>query len=163
MRPADVVAEALAAFEEIAEVALIGSVAGPLRKEVPRFRAFARARIAIWHECKDLDLAVRIDALHRLGAIRCARDVALTRAALGVANHEVDVFLIDPGSDRYLGRLCDFATCPKGQPECRMPGCGAMPFNRVVEGFHPRRDLLAAAVPLYRRGTGRLRTARGLG
>jgi hypothetical protein len=37
---ADVVADALAAFAEVQSITVIGSVAGPLWKEVPRFRAF---------------------------------------------------------------------------------------------------------------------------
>src|SRR5207247_2013948 len=59
----------------------------------------------------------------------------LNEAGIGVAHHQVDVFLFEPGSDRYLGRLCHFGTCPKGKPECRVPGCGAAPFLRQHEDF----------------------------
>ncbi len=52
-----------------------------------------------------------------------------------VAHHQVDVFLLEPGSDRYLGRLCHFGTCPKGKPECRVPGCGSALFLRQHEQF----------------------------
>ena len=70
-------------------------------------------------------------------------------------------FLIEPGTDRYLGRLCNFNACPKGKPQCLVPGCGDIPFNKHVEGFEPHADLLASATYalLYRRGVGRLRSA----
>ena len=52
-----------------------------------------------------------------------------------VASHQLDVFLIEPGSDRYLGRLCSFSACPKGKRDCLVPGCGAIPFNKIVAEF----------------------------
>jgi len=147
-------------------VAVIGSVARPLWKEIPRFRAFRRLGIEVWHECHDLDLAVWLDSQHRLGELRRARDHALRRAfeagtGPGGPGNEVDVFLFEPGSDRYLVRLCKFARCPNDKRECLVPGCGAVAFNRVVEGFVPCASLLASArdAMLYRRGEGRLRSA----
>lgn len=165
-RAADIVADALMTFDEVEAIAVIGSVAKPLWKEVPRFREFRRAGVEVWHECKDLDLAVWISSQLRLAALRRARDTALRRAyesgnGPSTANHQVDVFLIEPGTDRYLGRLCNFGKCPKGMPDCRTPGCGAVPFNKCVDGFVPHADLLAPAAyaMLYRRGEGRLRSA----
>ena len=35
-----------------------------------------------------------------------------------------NVFVLEPGTDRYLGRLCIFGDCPKGKRECLVPGCG---------------------------------------
>ncbi|MEQ8813468.1 MAG: hypothetical protein RIM96_00990 [Thalassobaculum sp.] len=163
---ADVVADAFMVFPEVEAVAVIGSVAKRLWKEVPRFREFRRAGIEVWHECKDLDLAVWISSQDRLGDLRRTRDRALRDAFQGVqglqvANHQVEVFLIEPGTDRYLGRLCNFNTCPKGKPDCHVPGCGTIPFNKRFEAFVPHADLLAAASysTLYRRGEGRLRSA----
>jgi hypothetical protein len=165
-RAADIVADALMIFEEVEAIAVIGSVAKPLWKEVPRFSEFRRAEIEVWHECKDLDLAVWISSQHRLGALRRARDVALREAyeagtGPGTASHQVEIFLIEPGTDSYLGRLCKFAACPKDKPQCRVPGCGAIPFNRRFEGFVPHADLLASAghAMLYKRGVGRVRSA----
>ncbi|WP_436094614.1 hypothetical protein [Bosea sp. LjRoot237] len=165
-RAADVVTDALTAFEEVEAVALIGSVAKPLWKEVPRFREFRRAGVEVWHECKDVDLAVWLSKLDRLAELRRARDGALRDAyAAGVGpsvpGHLVEIFLIEPGSDRYLGRLCSFNACPKGKLDCAVPGCGAVPFNKVVAGFEPHADLLAPAAhaTLYRRGKGRLASA----
>jgi hypothetical protein len=163
---ADVVAAAFAAFSEVQAVAVIGSVARPLWKEVPRFREFRRARIELWHECGDLDLAVWIDSQDRLGMLRRARDRALRESyksgtGVSVVGHQVDVFLFEPGSDRYLGRLCRFNQCPKGKPECAVPGCGAVPFNKRIADFAPRADLLVPVrhAMLFERGRGRLRSA----
>jgi hypothetical protein len=153
-------------FDEVEAIAVIGSVAKPLWKEVPRFREFRRVGIEVWHECKDLDLAVWISSQLRLDALRRARDLALRRGyesgkGPGTASHQVDIFLIEQGTDTYLGRLCNFNACPKGKPECRVPGCGAVPFNKCVDGFAPQADLLASAsyAMVYRRGMGRLRSA----
>lgn len=163
---ADVVTRCWLQFAEVQAIAVIGSVAKPLWKEVPRFSEFRKERIEIWYECRDLDLALWIDSQHRLGELRRARDRALRDAfesgvGISVVNHQLDVFLFEPQSDRYLGRLCWFGQCPKGKRDCLVPGCGAIPFNKKIEGFVPRVDLLATAADamLYRRGTGVLRSA----
>ncbi|HET9132601.1 MAG TPA: hypothetical protein VFO86_16730, partial [Terriglobia bacterium] len=44
-RAADIVTDALMAFEEVEAIAVIGSVAKSLWKEVPRFSEFRRAGI----------------------------------------------------------------------------------------------------------------------
>jgi len=56
-RAADAVTTAWQEHQEVAAVALIGSLAVAPSKEVPRFSPYSRARIALWHECKDVDLA----------------------------------------------------------------------------------------------------------
>lgn len=163
---ADVVTEAWQHFPEVGAVAVIGSVAKLLWKEVPRFSEFRRKGIEVWHECADLDMALWIDSQHRLRELRQAGDRALRRAyesgaGISVANTQVDVFLFEPGTDRYLGRLCKFNTCPKGKIDCLVPGCGAIPFNRRLAEFTPGADLLAPAAwaMLWQRGVGRLRSA----
>lgn len=160
---ADIVTEAWMTFPEVWAIAVIGSVAKPLWKDVPRFR---REGVEVWHECGDLDLALWVSSLHRLGQLRRAATRALREAfeagaGMSVANHQLDVFLFEPGSDCYLGRLCSFSECPKGKLDCLVPGCGETPFNKRVEGFEPHDDLLAPAVRamLYRRDGGRLRSA----
>jgi hypothetical protein len=136
---ADFVTAALARLPFVERVVLFGSVAQPLRKEVPRFTKFRRAGVALWHECQDVDLAVWLSDVSELKKLQKARGNALNDllalADIGVAHHQVDVFLFEPGNDRYLGRLCHFGTCPKGKPECRVPGCGAMLFLRQHEEF----------------------------
>ena len=163
---ADIVAQAWTAFREVWAIAVIGSVAKPLWKEVPRFREFRRAGIEVWHECGDLDLALWIESQHRLGALRRAGDLALqsafqSGAGISVVGNQLDVFLFEPRTDRYLGRLCRFNQCPKGKRDCLVPGCGETPFNKRIADFQPHADLLApvANTMLYRRGAGRLRSA----
>jgi len=66
----DVVTEAFAAFAEVQAVAVIGSVAKALWKEVPRFYEFRRARIEVWHE---LTISIsRCGWTHRTVWERCA-------------------------------------------------------------------------------------------
>lgn len=136
---ADYVASALTQIPAVQKVVLFGSVAQPLRKEVPRFRKFRRAGVTLWHECKDVDLAVWVSDVTALRTLQKARSQAVNDLfddrGVGVAHHQVDVFLFEPGSDRYLGRLCHFGTCPKGKPECRVPGCGSALFLRQHEDF----------------------------
>ena len=163
---ADVVTDAWMTFAEVQAVAVIGSVAKPLWKEVPRFSEFRRAGIEVWHECGDLDMALWLDSQQRLNELRRATSRALQAAfqagtGVSIVTHQLDIFLIEPVSDRYLGRLCSFNECPKGKRDCLVPGCGAIPFNKRIEDFKRHADLLAPAryAMLYERGAGRLRSA----
>jgi len=136
---AERIADAFGRFPSVCKVVLLGSVAVPLHKEVPRFRRFRRAGIAIWHECSDVDLAVWVTDLADLRALRKtkARTVSelYEETEIGVASHQVDVFIVEPGTDQYLGRLCEFAKCPSGTRKCRAPGCGNPPFLRQHAEF----------------------------
>ena len=136
---ADALAAALRSHPHVLAVSLIGSVARDPWKEVPRFTPYRRARIELWHECKDLDLALWLSDLSDLNGLRRKSAAALRelmdRRRIGVAAHQVDVFILEPGTDRYLGRLCSFNTCPKGKRECLVPGCGKTLFLRQHEEF----------------------------
>ena len=146
-RGADAVTKAWQTCSEVIAASLIGSVARAPWKEVPRFAPYRRARVALWHECKDVDLALWLDHLNSLDGLRRARARALhtlwDEASIGIALHQVDVFILEPVTDRYLGRLCDFNTCPKGKAECRVPGCGEVTLLRQHEGFRWRSESLA--------------------
>lgn len=144
---AEYVAQALSKFEEVQKIVLFGSVALPLEKEVPRFRRFRRAGVAVWHECSDVDLAVWVTRLDNLTALRKARGRALNQLLaeknIGVAHHQVEIFLMEPATDRYLGRLCCFNQCPKeGKEECLVPGCGEQLFLKRIPRFKMRREAL---------------------
>ena len=83
-------------------------------------------------------------------------------ASIGIASHQVDGFILEPVTDRYLGRLCDFNACPKGKTECRVPGCGNVALLRQHEGFRWRAEGLTegraidrSAVPRERSTTSR--------
>lgn len=163
---ADVVTDAWMSFPDVQAVAVIGSVAKALWKEVPRFSEFRRRGIEVWHECRDLDLALWIDSQRQLDQLRRAASRALHAAfeqgaGTSVVAHQLDIFLIEPGTDRYVGRLCEFKACPAAKRDCAAPGCGTIPFNKVIADFKPRTDLLEPATyaMLYERGRGRLRSA----
>ena len=163
---ADAVAATWRGHPDVRMVALIGSLAREPYKEVPRFSPYRRARIALWHECKDVDLALWLDRLDGLDALRRAKNKALRdlfqQTGFSVADHQIDVFVLEPGSDRYLGRLCRLNQCPKGKRECAAPGCGAAPFLRQYEEFRWRPDSLAGALTLFGRASGSIARAADL-
>jgi predicted nucleotidyltransferase len=132
-RAAEAVAAAFARRPEVRSVRLFGSVARPPRT------TRTRRGWEMLHHSKDVDLAVWVDGLDDLAGLNAARSRAVSRlfreTGVGVAHHQLDVFLFEPGSDRYLGRLCSFAVCPKGKPECLTPGCGREPLLRQHEDF----------------------------
>ena len=136
-------AQQAAQLDFVQRIVLFGSVAAPLKKEVPRFRRFRRAGVAVWHECKDIDLAVWVRDLARLRQLkRVVSDATNLWQAIahrdnlpGVPHHAVDVFLMEPGTDRYRGNLCHYGQCPKGKPECEVTGCGAQPFLQLHADF----------------------------
>jgi hypothetical protein len=136
---ADALVDAWLPLATVIRIALIGSVARPLWKEVPRFSPYRRARIELWHECKDLDLALWLSDLDQLPMLNRLRGQTLAAlyqtSGIGIAHHQVDVFVLEPGSDRYLGRLCTYGTCPKGKPDCHVPGCGDHAFLKQMDGF----------------------------
>jgi len=107
-------------------------------------RRLRRARTAVWHQCKDVDLALWVSDFTRQCEIK--RNVAdTTNACQAIAaaenlpdipHHAVDDSLPEPGTDRCRGNLCIFGQCPKkGKPECAVAGCGAQPFLRLYEDF----------------------------
>jgi hypothetical protein len=167
-RAADAVAAAWLKHPATAAVALIGSVAAAPWKEVPHFAPYRREGIALWHECKDMDLALWLTDLRDLDGLRRSKDRALRRlfeeSDIGVAHHQVDVFVLEPGTDRYLGRLCDFNRRPRGRAECLVPGCGATAFLRQHEDFEWRPQALASdrILSLFDRASGELRRAADL-
>lgn len=148
-RVAELTATGFSKLPFVEKVVLFGSVAAPPTKEIPRFRRLRRARVAIYHECNDADLAVWSNDLSQLRALKRVVSEATNvfnqlicqqEMLPGVAHHQVDVFIFEPGTNRYRGRLCIFGQCPKGKPECKVPGCGAQSFLQLYEDFeiHPR-------------------------
>ena len=165
---ADAVTAAWRRHPHVAAVSLIGSTARDPWKEVPRFAPYRLARIELWHECKDVDLALWLYDTTRLNDLRRAKTRALRelldRERIGVASHQVDIFILKHDADDYLGRLCDFNECPKGKPECAVPGCGRIGFLRQHPGFMWQADAVSGhhAVRLFDRATDFRRLAAGL-
>jgi len=99
-RAAELVAAEMALLPEVEKVVLFGSVAAPLKKEVPRFSRLRRAGEKIWHECKDVDLAVWTSDLTKLKALKKAVSNGINKHQLdaelnkwcGVPHHQIDVF-----------------------------------------------------------------------
>ena len=145
-KAAKVVAWELATLEAVKRIVLFGSVANPLVEEVPRFRHFRRWGIAVPHECKDVDLAVWMDDFTNLRTVQKAKlrglNALLQEEDIGVAHHQVDIFLFDATTGRYAGRLCQFAVCPKSKPECRREGCGQPPYMKSDPDFSLQPDAL---------------------
>ena len=154
-RAADVLAAELAAVPEVRAITLFGSVARPLEREVPRFRPYRYYRIEILHECRDIDLAVLIDRFDNLAALNRARGQAVASLfrdnGIGVAHHQVEIFLFGHGWHDYRGRLCTYGQCPKGKVDCLTPGCGRELFLKQHEGFVLAPDALLGGIPLYER------------
>ncbi len=143
-RVAELAAAGLRKLPFVKKVVLFGSVAAPPKKEVPRFRRLRRARVEIYHECKDVDLAVWVDDLTQLRGLKRAvseaasvfnQSICHQELLPGVAHHQMDVFVFEPGTNRYRGRLCVFNQCPKGKPECEVPGCGTQLFLQLYRDF----------------------------
>ncbi len=162
---ADAVAAALARFPQVAAIALIGSVARPLQREPSPFSPYRRQGIEILHHCKDVDLAVWLDHLDGLDTLNKARSLAVQRlhaeCGVGVAHHQVEIFIFQAGGEDYLGRLCTFSVCPKGKRACLVPGCGQTKLLRQHEDFVFWPEGLAEdrSIRLYERGKGIVRRA----
>jgi hypothetical protein len=157
---ADRLTAALARCNHIEAIALIGSVARPLRREVPLFAPYRQLRLPIAHECKDVDLAVWVSRVDRLDELRRARgrviNEIIAERGHGPAVHEIEVFLLEPITDRYLGRLCYFRQCPAGKRDCLAVGCGQHQFLKQHDDFSfwPEAIAEGAAVRLYDRAGG---------
>jgi hypothetical protein len=158
-RAADYVSAAFAGLSFVQRVVLFGSVAQPPWRETPRQRRYRRAGALLWHESKDVDLAVWVSEVSRLKSLQRARSRALNDLLrdleMGVAHHQVDVFLFEPRTDRYLGRLCHYGVCPKQKLECRVARCGAALFLRQHDGFvFDPRSLENGGIVLFDRAKG---------
>jgi hypothetical protein len=70
---ADRVTAALGRYRDVEAIALIGSVARPLRREVPRFAPYKQLRLPIAHECKDVDLAAWVSRVDGVSIPRQSR------------------------------------------------------------------------------------------
>jgi hypothetical protein len=155
---ADRLTLALAQCPGVEAVALIGSVARPLPRDVPRFSPYRQLRLKIAHECKDLDLAAWVSQLDRLETlrrtrIRVLRDMVAERGS-APADHEIEVFLLEPGTNRYLGRLCHYRECPAEKLACLAAGCGQPRFLQQLDGFSFWPQATEHAVRLYDRTAG---------
>jgi hypothetical protein len=75
------VASALAECPDVETIALIGFVARPLWREVPRFAPYKQLRLPIAHEGKDVDLAVWVSRIDGLEDLRRTRITQLGKSS----------------------------------------------------------------------------------
>jgi hypothetical protein len=130
----------LARMPEVSEVRLFGSVALPLWKEVPRHARLRHRRIRTFHECANIDLAVWVTSPEIAPQIRktCSQlvnDLNQQDIHLGIAHHTFSIHLLQQPGSRYLGMVCHYNQCPKGKPECQVPGCGTYRLVQVLPWF----------------------------
>lgn len=146
-RSAEYVAAELERVPFIMKAALFGSLSKPLWKEVPRFREYRKNGIKIWHEVKDVDIAVWVTALEDVSVLKRARNkgIALLEKNRGirVAVHECDIFILSAADNSYLGRVCNWKKCPKMCTECLVPACGQVKFLRQHLDFNFRHEDIA--------------------
>ena len=149
---ADYVARQFASVPEVERVVLFGSVAA--RPDVEGRAPNTSGPVS--RPPRDLDLAVWVSQTGCMSALQQARVEGLRRLfadhEIGVAHHEVDVFIFS--GEAYVGRLCLYGRCPReGKPECLEQGCGRVPLLRQDLRFRLRPDALdpACTVVLYRK------------
>jgi hypothetical protein len=95
-----------------------------------------------------------LDKLRRVRG-RVINEIVAERG-YGPAVHEIEVFLLEPSTNRYLGRLCYFRQCPADKRDCRAAGCGQHQFLKQHDefSFWPEAIAEGAAVRLYDRSGG---------
>jgi hypothetical protein len=86
-----------------------------------------------------IHLAVWISDVSQLPSLQDTvyRTFGGLEAAMGLdlKRREIELSLLEPDTDRYLGRLCRFPKCPAKKPECRVTGCGDFPFLQQLPCF----------------------------
>ena len=131
-------AEQLSKFPEIERIALFGSLAKPPFREPYRYKK----RIWAFHEPKDIDLAIWLSSLDNLGAMRRVLATlvsSVVKKAPGICEGTMELFVFDSTSSKYLGRVCHYKQCPRGDTNCMIEGCGKPSHLRIENGFilHP--------------------------
>jgi hypothetical protein len=151
---AGAVAAALFEFDEVEAIALFGSLARPLSREVPRFQRYHQLGIEILHECKAVVLAVWLTRTDRLRDLSRAGNRAVTTipaTGIGVASRH---FLVRSRPQSLFRSALLFRTMPErkaGLPRRRMR---RDPIPVTAREFCPAADALSAAVNLFNRRRG---------
>jgi len=94
--------------------------------------------VEIFHTPKDVDLAIWISSLDRLGTIRKAVGTTLSplmEKVGGICANQVELFLLDAKTSAFLGFVCQYKGCPRGGIECMPEGCGNPKHLRLYDGF----------------------------
>jgi hypothetical protein len=117
------VAEALARVPAVKRIALVSSVASPPRVESGR-------RGVYLHHPKDVDLAVWLDDVTDLDALRKLSSTTLNRlwGDKEIAHHQVDIFLLD-AVGKYLGPSLPLQSMPETQTRVSCAGLRKHPIS----------------------------------
>jgi hypothetical protein len=156
-RVAEALAKRLAEIPAVTRIVLFGSTVAPPRKELPRSGRFRRAGIEVWHECRDVNLAVWVSDLQCLEKLirerRAGLAEMLARKKVDLDEKHVDI-LVMQAEDDCLGTLCWHDQCPsQGKYDCFNRGCGTPPFVRPMRRgrFHAARVPADRKMMLYER------------
>jgi cupin 2 domain-containing protein len=127
-------AERLSEFPEVERIALFGSLAKPPFRESYRYKR----RIWAFHEPKDIDMAIWLSSLKNLKVMR--RTIAtlaesVAKKAPGICAGNVELFVFDSKSSKYLGRVCHYKHCPYNDANCRVDGCGKPSHLKIASDF----------------------------
>ena len=133
---ADAVAAAWQAHPEVVAIALIGSVAKAPWKELPHSRLYRRKGIELWHECKDLDLALWLDDLSSLKRAAPQQGAGPARPrsrGLAAALPRIRSMSLSwsPGRTATWAAFASSTNAPKGKRNAgsraaaRQPSCGS--------------------------------------
>ncbi|MHA1521725.1 MAG: hypothetical protein ACTSRK_16215 [Promethearchaeota archaeon] len=130
---AKLLAGQISKIPSVTKVALFGSVAKKLLKLSEKKKSYKDIDIALW-----LNSANNLPLLRRARAVTCAQ--YNKNHNYGFADHELDIFILEANSEKLLGFLCYFNTCPKYsggflKEDCSAKGCGDFPFLKQFPHF----------------------------
>jgi len=153
----------LSEFAEVERIALFGSLAKPPFRERYRYKK----RIWAFHEPKDIDLAIWLSSLDNLGSMRRVLATlipSVSKKAPGICEGAIELFVFSSASSKYLGRVCHYKKCPRGDSNCMIEGCGKPPHLRIDPEFTFRPDAVSRfnSQVLFERTQGNLPPASNL-
>jgi len=112
--------------KNVEKIKIIGSISRPLSKEIVKSGKY-KGKL-LYHNCKDLDLLIWFSNLNELEKLRKSRFIALNKLLdekkIGIAHHQIEIFIVDSLTDKYVGRFCFYKKCPNNKIECIQKDCG---------------------------------------
>ena len=155
------VADEMSKIDWVTRIVLFGSAGKPLKKDFRRYLTYSRRKTEIWHECRDIDLAVWVERQDSLLDLYRARGTAVKECSMiypgisGLPHFLVEVHIMDTGTNQHLGELCLYKECPRyGVRECRAAnGCGSTSLLRTLPEFFLRSKALdeSQSMELFRK------------
>ena len=139
------IAAKVAEIPSVLKISLIGSIA----KAVIERQQEEGDNLSKSERFKDFDLAIWVTDMKDLRLIEKAIGQGLRvgsdERGTGIGGSEVDTFLIEPYTNKFLGFLCKYNQCPKPsvgfagkktkKKDCLLNGCGDPAFLKQFPGF----------------------------